>query len=137
MTRISTSKRVPSDRSAQAQRPRYSTDRVSLEREVVVQTFRASGPGGQHRNVTNSAVRLRHLPSGVTVVATESRSQHRNREKAFSRLIARLEAVNHVPKRRIVTRTPRRVIEERLSGKGRRKAVKHQRRGVIDDKENH
>ena len=102
-----------------------------------MQTFRASGPGGQHRNVTNSAVRLRHLPSGVTVVATESRSQHRNREKAFSRLIARLEAVNHVPKRRIVTRTPRRVIEERLSGKGRRKAVKHQRRGVIDDKENH
>ena len=102
-----------------------------------MQTFRASGPGGQHRNVTNSAVRLRHLPSGVTVVATESRSQHRNREKAFSRLIARLEAVNHVPKRRIVTRTPRRVIEERLSGKGHRKAVKHQRRGVIDDEENH
>lgn len=102
-----------------------------------MQTFRASGPGGQHRNVTNSAVRLRHLPSGVTVVATESRSQHRNREKAFSRLIARLEAVNHVPKRRIVTRTPRRVIEKRLSGKGHRKAVKRQRRGVIDDNENH
>ncbi len=102
-----------------------------------MQTFRASGPGGQHRNVTNSAVRLRHLPSGVTVVATESRSQHRNRERAFSRLSARLEALNHVPKRRIVTRTPRRVIEERLSGPGRRMAVEHQRRGVIDDEAYH
>ena len=48
--------------------------------------FRASGPGGQKRNVTDSAVRLRHLPSGLAAEATESRSQHENRARALKRL---------------------------------------------------
>lgn len=48
--------------------------------------FRASGPGGQKRNVTESAVRLRHTPSGLSVEATESRSQHENRTRALRRL---------------------------------------------------
>lgn len=48
--------------------------------------FRASGPGGQKRNVTESAVRLRHRPSGLAAVATESRSQHENRARALRRL---------------------------------------------------
>ena len=48
--------------------------------------FRASGPGGQKRNVTESAVRLRHGPSGLSVEATESRSQHENRARALRRL---------------------------------------------------
>ena len=48
--------------------------------------FRASGPGGQKRNVTDSAVRLRHRPSGVAAEASESRSQHENRARALRRL---------------------------------------------------
>jgi len=51
-----------------------------------VDTYRASGPGGQKRNKTSSAVRLRHLPSGLLVIAEESRSQHENRAKALRRL---------------------------------------------------
>src|SRR5205814_10223085 len=51
-----------------------------------VDTYRASGPGGQKRNKTSSAVRLRHLPSGLLVIAEESRSQHDNRAKALQRL---------------------------------------------------
>jgi hypothetical protein len=51
-----------------------------------VDTYRASGPGGQKRNKTSSAVRLRHLPSGLIVIAEESRSQHENRARAFRRL---------------------------------------------------
>jgi len=51
-----------------------------------VHTYRASGPGGQHRNKTDSAVRLAHRPTGVTVTATESRSQHENRRRALVRL---------------------------------------------------
>jgi len=51
-----------------------------------VHTYRASGPGGQHRNRTDSAVRLAHRPTGVTVTATESRSQHENRARALRRL---------------------------------------------------
>jgi hypothetical protein len=51
-----------------------------------VDTYRASGPGGQKRNKTSSAVRLRHLPSGLLVIAEESRSQHENKAKALKRL---------------------------------------------------
>src|SRR4051794_39904102 len=51
-----------------------------------IDTYRASGPGGQKRNKTSSAVRIRHLPSGLIVIAEESRSQHENRVKALKRL---------------------------------------------------
>src|SRR5437762_11173219 len=51
-----------------------------------VDTYRASGPGGQKRNKTSSAVRIRHLPSGLIVIAEESRSQHENRARALRRL---------------------------------------------------
>jgi len=51
-----------------------------------VDTYRASGPGGQKRNKTSSAVRLRHLPSGLLVIAEESRSQHDNKAKALKRI---------------------------------------------------
>src|SRR5580658_10000444 len=54
--------------------------------QVEVDTYRASGPGGQKRNKTSSAVRVRHLPSGLIVIAEESRSQHDNRAKALQRL---------------------------------------------------
>jgi len=58
-----------------------------------VDTFRASGPGGQHRNKTDSAVRLRHRPTGLVAQAFESRSQHENRELALRRLRATI-AIN-------------------------------------------
>jgi hypothetical protein len=51
-----------------------------------VDTYRASGPGGQKRNKTSSAVRIRHPASGLIVIAEESRSQHENRAKALTRL---------------------------------------------------
>ncbi len=51
-----------------------------------VDTYRASGPGGQKRNKTSSAVRLRHPPTGLLVIAEESRSQHANKAKALKRL---------------------------------------------------
>jgi hypothetical protein len=59
-------------------------DRLLAECEV--DTYRASGPGGQKRNKTSSAVRLRHPPSGLLVIAEESRSQHENKAKALRRL---------------------------------------------------
>ena len=54
--------------------------------QCAVDTYRASGPGGQKRNKTSSAVRIRHPPSGLLVIAEESRSQHENRERALKRL---------------------------------------------------
>src|SRR5437667_4760901 len=61
-----------------------SDDQLLAQCEV--DTYRASGPGGQKRNKTSSAVRLRHPPSGLIVIAEESRSQHENKAKALRRL---------------------------------------------------
>lgn len=58
----------------------------ALLRQCETDRFRASGPGGQKRNKTDSAVRVRHRPSGLAAEATESRSQHENRARALHRL---------------------------------------------------
>jgi peptide chain release factor len=55
-------------------------------RDVACESMRSSGPGGQHVNKTESAVRARHLPSGLMVVASERRSQHQNKAEALERL---------------------------------------------------
>jgi hypothetical protein len=59
---------------------------AQLLAQCEVDTYRASGPGGQKRNKTSSAVRLRHPPTGLIVIAEESRSQHENRARALRRL---------------------------------------------------
>lgn len=112
--------------------PPYATDRDALEREVVVEVSRASGPGGQHVNKTESAVRLRHPPSGVVVVSQDTRSQHRNRETAFERLVERLVRLNHVPRKRVATRPTAGARKRRLETKkqvGAKKAARSKVRG--------
>ncbi len=56
--------------------------------------MRASGPGGEHVNPTESAVRVTHLPSGLHAPASEERSQHRNRRLALARLVRKLAEQN-------------------------------------------
>jgi len=108
---------------------RYSTSKEALKKEVLIHTFRASGPGGQHRNVTDSGVRMVHPPSGTTVSATESRSQLRNRERAFERLIARLEKLNRIEKPRIATKKSRaakeRVLKEKRHTRDKKRLRQH------------
>ena len=62
----------------------------ALARECDVEFTRTGGPGGQHRNKTSTAVRLTHRPSGIVVIASERRSQSRNRTLALQRLAAKL-----------------------------------------------
>lgn len=107
--------------------PPYALDRESLDREVEIDTHRASGPGGQHVNKTNSAIRLTHLPSGVVVIAQDSPSQFRNKEIAFERLIERLRKLNHVPKKRLATKPTRASQERRIEAKKTRATVKSTR----------
>jgi peptide chain release factor len=61
--------------------------------ELRWETMRASGPGGQHVNRTESAVRVTHLPTGTQATAMEERSQHRNRKLALARLVQKLDEI--------------------------------------------
>ena len=62
--------------------------------EIEISFFKSTGPGGQKKNVTESAVRVRHIPTGLMVIATKSRSQHRNRQEALVELQRRLDERN-------------------------------------------
>ncbi len=72
-----------------------------------VETFRASGKGGQHVNTTESAVRLRHRPSGLVATSQQERSQHRNKQIALKTLRRKLEKLNYHPPERVPTRKSR------------------------------
>ena len=109
----------------------YPTDRASLERDCEVDFFIAGGPGGQHRNKVETGVRLIHRPSGITVTATERRSQHANREMAFERMAERLEKLQRRRTQRIPTRPSAAGRERRLQTKRHAGLIKQQRTAAI------
>jgi protein subunit release factor B len=98
-----------------------------LLRECEVETFRSSGPGGQHVNKTESAVRLRHLPSGVVVSSQQERSQHRNKADCLRKLRQKIERLNYRPAKRVPTRKSRSAKNRTLEEKSRRSQIKRLR----------
>lgn len=65
-----------------------------LEEEVRFSTFKASGPGGQHRNKVETAVRATHNKTGISVTASDGKSQHQNRKKAWQKLVEKINTLN-------------------------------------------
>ena len=110
-----------------------NTDNSDLLKNVQIQTLRGSGPGGQHRNKVETAVRVVHIPTGITVTASEHRSQLRNKKLALERLQSRLDARNKKPKPRINTRPHRAAIEKRLEKKRRHAQKKRWRQYKSQD----
>ena len=107
---------------------------AALLAECEVDTFRAGGPGGQHQNVTDSAVRLRHRLTGLTVTCRAQRSQYLNKMDALRRL--RLKLVKYYappPPPRRATRPSRAAVERRLAAKKGRAVVKRLRRPPAGD----
>jgi len=108
--------------------PTIPDDDEALLAECRVETFRSGGPGGQHQNVTESGVRLVHLPTGVRASARDERSQHRNRALALRRLREKLDELTREEKPRVPTRVPRGEKKKRVEKKKRRGATKRLRK---------
>lgn len=103
------------------------------EKDLEITFYRASGPGGQKKNKTESAVRILHRPTGILVTASESRSQLTNRQKALQRLEERLAARNRRTKKRIATRPGKAARQRRVNDKKKRAETKQGRRKVDHD----
>lgn len=113
---------------------RVTKSRKQLAGEVEITTFKSGGPGGQKKNKTNSAVRIKHKPTGIIVIATEYRSQLKNRELAWERLLARLQKLAIKPRPRVRTRIPAAAKAARLAEKRKHSEKKAARQppGDID-----
>jgi len=113
----------------------FDTEMDILKKQVIIETYRSRGPGGQRKNKVETAVRLRHLPSGITVTATEHRLQSQNLKLAFERLRDRLIKLNRPRRRRLPTSVPLRAIEQKRAEKKILSSKKRQRRKVSSEGE--
>ena len=98
------------------------------EDEIEITFYRSSGPGGQHKNTTESSVRVRHIPTGIVVVATAERSQLRNKEAALEELARRLAARRRKPKPRVASKVSKAAKKRRVEAKRIRSETKSLRR---------
>lgn len=101
-----------------------------IARDCEVQVFRATGPGGQGVNTTDSAVRIRHVPTGIVVVSREERSQLRNKERCIEKIREICRRRGRPPRPRKKTRVPAGQKRRRLEDKRARGQVKQLRRRV-------
>ncbi len=90
---------------------------AALLAECDVQVFRGTGPGGQSVNTTDSAVRLKHRPTGIVVTCRRERSQYLNKKSCLKRLRERIAEAQHVDPTRIPTRKSRSVKRRMVESK--------------------
>ena len=105
-----------------------------LTRQCEAEAFHASGPGGQGVNTTDSAVRMRHVPTGIVVTSREQRSQLQNRMACLRKIRHQLEVRARRPKVRKATKPSKAARQSRLDAKKRRSDVKaYRRKPGMDD----
>lgn len=112
-------------RLSHAEYARYARlSAAELARQCQAEAFHATGPGGQGVNTADSAVRMRHVPTGIVVVSRESRSQLQNRERCLEKIHAELVRRSKRPKVRKKTKPTKASQHRRLDAKARRGKVK-------------
>jgi protein subunit release factor A len=104
-------------------------------KDIRIEYFKSSGPGGQHKNKRFTAVKAVHIPTGIFCVASEQRSQLQNKQTALKRLLEKLERLTRKKKARIPTAIPRGVKERILEVKKKRSQKKLLRKRVRLDEE--
>ncbi|MDP8259925.1 MAG: peptide chain release factor-like protein [Candidatus Gygaella obscura] len=102
------------------------------EEDIRIDFFKSSGPGGQRKNKKETAVRAVHLPTGISVLATESRTQARNKQIAIMRLKKRLKELLAKRKKRVPIRLPLAVKENILKEKKKRSQIKKSRKKNLE-----
>ena len=115
---------------SQDSNPQFDTNLESIKKQTKVIYYKSSGPGGQRKNKRETAVRLHHIPSGLTAIATEQRSQSQNLGLALHRLKERLRQLNKKPRPRISTAEPLAVHERIFRTKKLRSEKKKLRKRV-------
>lgn len=124
----------PTPGTTLGERRRAASEALRLDDDALARAceetfYVGSGPGGQHRNKAATAVRLFHPATGLTVTATERRSQAQNRSVALARLRGALRSLSHLPRPRRPTRPSRAAKERRLQAKKHTARRKAERRG--------
>ncbi|MCB0308363.1 MAG: hypothetical protein KDD48_03245, partial [Bdellovibrionales bacterium] len=103
---------------------------ILRKNDISIERLRRSGPGGQHRNKRETGIRLRHQPTGLSVLVSKNRSQKQNLEEALRLMEAKLVKLRQKKKKRLATKKTKTSIEKRLKTKRLKSQTKKTRQKI-------